>query len=104
MGVTIPRYLASIRSLCSGRRPKKGRESRKGLNSSYVLSNKSSLSRNHDKSLEINNTLYNIAINTPARRSHEIQHSELTARKRPSFVAPSRPGRPQVHFQYRAQP
>lgn len=72
--MTIPRFLASIRSLCSGRRPKKGKEIRKGLNSSYVLSNKSSL-RNHEKSLEINNTLYNIAINTPARRSHEIQHS-----------------------------
>lgn len=72
--MTIPRFLASIRSLCSGRRSKKGKEARKGLNSSYVLSNKSSL-RNHEKSLEINNTLYNIAINTPARRSHEIQHS-----------------------------
>lgn len=51
VGVTIPRFLASIRSLCSGKRPKKGKETRKGLNSSYVLSNKNSLNRNHEKSL-----------------------------------------------------
>lgn len=104
-GVTIPRFLASIRSLCSGSRPRRGKEGRKGLNSSYVLSNKSSLSRTHEKSLEINNTLYSIAINTPARRSHELQPSELSGRKRTSFVAPSsRPSKPQVSFQYRALP
>jgi hypothetical protein len=107
--ITIPRYLSSIRNLCKRGKNNKTKDSRKVLNSSYVLSNKSSLSRTHEKSLEINTTLYNISINTPFRKSHEINQNDMTYRKRLSFIAPNHKignpyKSPHVSFQYSALP
>lgn len=96
IGMTIPRYLGSIRNLCSASKKNK----RGNSSSSYILSSHCQSSAFHQKntpdppihSPDYHGTLS--SFNIPVRRSYELNTNEINPRKRFSFIRPNSIQRP----------
>lgn len=85
----IPRYLASIRSLCSGTKRSKNQGN---ATNSFIFTSNCISSHSHNKNVEETNSqptnYYSppSSLHTPFRRSHELHTNDLHSSKRFNFV------------------